>query len=171
MYQPNQLPRRETPEEPQRRMAIAQKAHDRADQSRAGLFPAVANFAVKSLKASALVNGGSAAAMLAFVGTGRQPVTADTILGLKAFGVGLIVSALATALAYHAQYFYLREMQTLRYDIFDPFVLDTPISRRANRAAVTFHIVGVGFVLAAFGCAAFGMLTVATSLVPLPPKT
>lgn len=123
------------------------------------------------MKAAALINGGSAAAMLAFVGTGRQPVTLGTILGLKSFGVGLIVSALATALAYLAQFFYALEMQSLRTDWNFPFVYATPASTRARKLGVGFHIVGIIFVLAAFGCAAFGLFTIANGLVPLPAKS
>ncbi|KTS10773.1 hypothetical protein SB2_12125 [Methylobacterium radiotolerans] len=154
----------------EKRVGLAQREHDRADRSSAALFPAVANFAVEALKAAALVNGGSAAAMLAFIGTGRQPVTLDTILGLKLFGVGLLIAAAASGFAYLAQFSYVVAMQKLTYTWDHPFVVETPASKWANRAAVAFHLVGVACVAVAYGCAVAGLLYVAGGLVPLPAK-
>ena len=170
MEQPEGPKRPETAEEAAKREGLAQRAHDRSDRSGGALFPAVSSFAVEALKAPALVNGGSAAAMLAFIGTGRQPVTLDTIAGLKLFGCGLLVAMIATAVAYVAQYFYLREMQTLSQVWQHPFVLNTPTSTRYKRAAAAFHVVGVILVLIAYGCAVAGLWLVSNSLIPLPAK-
>lgn len=160
----------ETLEMIDKRVGLAQREHDRSDRTTAALFPAVANFAVEALKAAALVNGGSAAAMLAFIGTGRQPVTLDTIRGLELFVTGLLIAAVATAVSYLAQFFYLREMQELSHVWDHPFVVATPTSKRANRTAAAFHILGVVLVLSAYGCAIAGLLFVASSLVPMPAK-
>jgi hypothetical protein len=156
----------ETVEMIEKRVALAQREHDRADRSGAALFPAVTGFAVEA----ALVNGGSAAAMLAFIGTGRQPVTIDTILGLKLFGVGLLIAVAASAASYVAQFFYLREMQQLDHVWQHPFVVGNTASNRSKRVAMTFHVLGVALVLAAYGCAVAGLLFVAGSLVPMPAK-
>ena len=169
MQQPN-APIAETPEQTAKREAAARWEHDRADRTGAAMFPMVSSFAVESLKAAALVNGGSAAAMLAFIGTGRQPVTLDTILGLKLFWGGLLASAVATALSYLAQYCYLREMQQRIPIMVWPFIQPTPASRRSYRLAIGCHVLGISLVLASFGCAVWGLLLVANSLVPLPAK-
>ncbi|MCJ2019963.1 hypothetical protein MKK84_21430 [Methylobacterium sp. E-065] len=161
----------ETLEMLDKRVGYAQREHDRSDRTAASMFPVVASFAVEAQKAAALVNGGSAAAMLAFIGTGRQPVTVDTIFGLKLFGAGLLVAMVATAFAYLTQYFYLREMQSLSYAFELPFVRNTPASLRAKRTAGTFHVVGIAAVLLAYGLAVAGLWYVAGSLVPLPAKT
>ena len=161
----------ETMEMLDKRVAYAQREHDRSDRTVASMFPTVASFAVEAQKAAALVNGGSAAAMLAFIGTGRQPVTLDTILGLRLFGAGLLVATVATAFAYLAQYFYLREMQGLLYDFELPFVKNTPASRRAKHTAATFHVIGVVAVVLAYGFAVAGLWFVSGSLIPLPAKT
>lgn len=160
----------ETAEAIERRVALAQREHDRLDRGAAALFPAVANFAVEALKAAALVNGGSAAAMLAFIGTGRQPVTLDTIRGLELFVAGLLVAAAATAVAYLAQFFYLREMQGMSHVWVFPFAEATPASKRAKRFATMFHVLGVVLVLSAYLCAVTGLVFVAGSLVPMPAK-
>jgi hypothetical protein len=160
----------ETPEMIEKRVALAQREHDRLDRSAAALFPAVANFAVETLKAAALVNGGAAAAMLAFIGTGRQPVTLDTIRGLELFVAGLLVAAAATAVAYLTQFFYLREMQKMSYVWAFPFAEATPASKRAKWLATMLHILGVVFVLLAYGCAVAGLVFVASGLVPMPAK-
>lgn len=160
----------ETTEMIKERIGLAQREHDRADRSGAALFPAVASFAVETLKAAALVNGGSAAAMLAFIGTGRQPVTLDTIFGLKLFAIGLLIAVAANAASYVAQFFYLRQMQQVDHVWHHPFVVGNHASNRSVRIAVTFHIVGVALVLASYGCALWGLLSVAGSLVPMPAK-
>lgn len=160
----------EAPEAIENRVKLAQREHERADRAQVAMFPAVTGFAVEALKAPALINGGAAAAMLAFVGTGRQPVTLDTILGLKAFALGLVLAALATASTYLSQYFYLAQMRGTKHEWHYPFVFETDESRRALRFAISFHIVAIALVLAAYGCAAFGLWSVAGSLVPLAAK-
>jgi hypothetical protein len=170
MQQPNSDAPPETVDIIEKRVALAQREHDRTDRSAAGLFPAVANFAVETLKAAALVNGGSAAAMLAFIGTGRQPVTLDTIRGLELFAVGLLIAVAASAASYVAQFFYLRQMQQLEYVWHHPFVVGNSASNRSKWVAVTSHVLGVALVLAAYGCAVAGLLFVAGSLVPMPAK-
>ncbi|WP_156629556.1 hypothetical protein [Methylobacterium sp. Leaf85] len=163
--------RRESPEEAAKRVEMAQREHERADRGRIAMFPTVTGFAVEALKAPALVNGGAAAAMLAFVGTGRQPVTADTIFGLKLFAVGLVLAAIATAPTYFAQYFYLAQMQSTEHGWDHPFVVETGASRKAWRLAVAFHAFAVVLVLAAYACATFGLWSVASGLVPLAPRS
>ena len=160
----------ETPEAAEGRVKLAQREHERMDRAQVAMFPAVTGFAVEALKAPALINGGAAAAMLAFVGTGRQPVTLDTILGLKAFALGLVLAALATASAYFSQYLYLAHMRSTRHDWHHPFAIETAESRRAIRTGIGFHLFGIALVLAAYGCAAFGLWSVASSLVPLAAK-
>lgn len=170
MQQAEGAPPPETPEMVKERVGLAQREHDRADRSGAALFPAVASFAVEAVKAAALVNGGSAAAMLAFIGTGRQPVTLNTIWGLKLFGIGLLISVAVSAAAYVAQFFYLREMQQLDHVWRYPYVVGNAASKRSKRIAITFHVVGVALVLASYGCAVWGLLSIAGSLVPMPAK-
>lgn len=170
MQHPNSDAPPETVEMIEKRVALAQREHNRSDRSAAGLFPAVTGFAVEALKAAALVNGGSAAAMLAFIGTGRQPVTLDTIRGLELFAVGLLIAVAASAVSYVAQFFYLRQMQQLDHVWHHPFVVGNSASNRSKWVAVTSHVLGVALVLAAYGCAVAGLLFVAGSLVPMPAK-
>ena len=160
----------ETPEQFERRIADAQAAHAKADRDAVAMFPAVVTLASEALKAAALVNGGSAAAMLAFIGTGRQPVTPDTIWGLKVFGFGLIASAVATAFAYLAQYSYLGEIRVVERTWTHPYFGAVRASRAYRRAAIDFHAAGLLLVLGAYGCAAVGLIDIAGTLVPMPAK-
>lgn len=154
----------ETREEAAARIAEATRRHERADKGLIALFPGTMSLAVEALKAPTLVNGGSAAAMLAFIGTGRQPITPDTILGLKLFAAGLLVAAAATGASWFSQFFYLAAADKAARVWTHPFVKLHPIYQQLGRSA---RVVVVALVLLAYGCAAGGMWSVASSLVPL----
>ena len=150
--------------------AEAQRAHDRADKALVAMFPATMSFAVEALKAPALINGGSAAAMLAFIGTGRQAVTSDTILGLRLFAFGLLSAALATGASWESQHFYLASGKKAVRAQAPPYVVeDAPLRRWGNTA----RLLAVILVLAAYGLAGVAMWTVSSSIVPTPatPKS
>jgi hypothetical protein len=145
--------------------AEAQRAHDRADKAIVAMFPATMSFAVEALKAPALINGGSAAAMLAFIGTGRQAVTSDTILGLRLFAFGLLSAALATGASWASQHFYLASGKKAVRAQARPYVVENaPLRRWGNTA----RLLAVILVLAAYALAGVAMWTVSSSIVPTP---
>lgn len=146
-------------------IAEARRAHEQADKTIVALFPATISFAVEALKAPALINGGSAAAMLAFIGTGRQAVTADTIQGLRFFGFGLLAAALATGASWLSQHFYLSSsMQAVRSWTY-PYVVENARLRRLGHAA---RLLAVFLALIAYGLAGFAMWSVSSGIVPMP---
>lgn len=159
----------ETPEETARRLASAQREHDKIERLNGAMFPAVASLAVETLKAAALINGGSAAATLAFIGAGRQSFTESIIWGLWAFGSGVLFATFATALSYVSQYFYFISTKSYSLEWEEPFVRDTPGSQATARVAIGCHLASVIVVLTAFGCAALGLFLAARGIV-IPPS-
>lgn len=155
----------ETREQFDTKTAYARHAHDRADEGIIALASAASTFAVEALKAPALVNGGSAAAMLAFIGTARQPITADTILGLKLFGAGLLTAALATGASWISQICYLECANRAERRWHHPFII---MPRGLEWAGNAARVLSVLLVVVAYGLAGWGMWSVASSLVPMP---
>lgn len=153
-----------------RNLRMAERAHDEAGVETRTMLGTVITFGSEALKAAALVNGGSAAAMLAFIGTGRQPVTLDTIQALRLFGFGLLAATLATGGAYIAQFLYQNAIDARSFHWEHPFVRSNRRSRLFLRFGVGFHAATALLVIAAYGCAVAGLLGIAGTLVPMPAK-
>ncbi|MCJ2023950.1 hypothetical protein [Methylobacterium sp. J-067] len=153
----------ETPEAYAARIADALREHERADKGLLAMFPATMAFAVEALKAPALINGGAAAAMLAFIGTGRQPITNGAILGMRIFGLGLLTAGVATGASWISQHYFLRAWDEGVRSYQRPFFAsDKKCVRRAN----IFRFFAVALAFTAYGCAAAGMWTVSSSFMP-----
>ena len=155
----------ETREEYAARVAEAKHEHEQGDKRVVAMFPATMSFAVEALKAPALINGGSAAAMLAFIGTGRQAVTLNTILGLRLFGFGLLAAALATGVSWASQQCYLSSSKRADRIWVHPYVVDKKWLRWLGHIA---RLLAVLLVLAAYVLAGFAMWAVSSSIVPTP---
>ncbi|MCJ2036421.1 hypothetical protein [Methylobacterium sp. J-068] len=153
-----------------RKLRAAERAHDEVSTETRTMLGTVITFGSEALKAAALVNGGSAAAMLAFIGTGRQPVTLDTIQALRLFGFGLLAATVATGGAYITQYLYQNAIDARAREWEYPFVRETKKSRLFARFGMGFHAVTALLVIGAYGCAVAGLLGIASTLVPMPAK-
>ncbi|TXN40693.1 hypothetical protein FV232_24645 [Methylobacterium sp. WL30] len=164
----------EPTEDPQetykRNLRMAERAHDEASVETRTMLGTVITFGSEALKAAALINGGSAAAMLAFIGTGRQPVTLDTIQALRLFGFGLFAATAATGGAYIAQYLYQNATDFRSYHWEYPFVRVSKKSRIFLRLGIAFHLATMLLVFIAYSCAVTGLPDVASTLVPMPAK-
>lgn len=122
--------------EHERNIALYQAQEMRAVE----LFRSVITYGSAALKSSLLINGGAAAALLAFIGniwakeTGAEAVKSLT-MAILLFSFGVLAAALGTAGSYFSQYCYS-----------EPF----------PRAAVVFHTLTVLFVLTSFALFGFG---------------
>lgn len=153
-----------------RNLRMAERAHDEASVETRTMLGTVITFGSEALKAAALINGGSAAAMLAFIGTGRQPVTLDTIQALRLFGFGLLAATVATGGAYITQYLYQNASDARSLHWEHPFVRQTKKSARFAWFGIGFHTATALLVIGAYGSAVAGLLVIAGTLVPMPAK-
>lgn len=142
--------------DPARNEANAKIAHEtRLRAALAGDAPVI-TFAVEALKSAVLVNGGTAGALLAFVG--QKGIQAQPALGAAFywFASGLFLGALASAGSYFTQFCYAGAIRSYECTWEYPYVLDTPAHHRWNIAAVTFHISSIILVVLSFSAASRG---------------
>jgi len=133
----------ETPDQEQARIRAAERAHDEHHRRYATNFIPLASLGTEALKAGALINGGSAAATLAFVSQtyGRdQSLALDLVWALATFGLGLFLAASATGYSYFSQLLYGRALarHELSWEC-HPFVRHTPSSKRCERWGLLFQ--------------------------------
>ncbi len=117
-------------------------AHYKAQQLHAvELFRSVISYGQAALKSAMLINGGAAAALLAFIGNvwikGVSPDAVSSLTSAIAyFAFGVLVAAIGTAGSYFTQYCYSGSFQ---------------------RAAIVFHTLTVLIVLCSFVLFGFGV--------------
>ena len=106
------------------------------------LFRSVIGYGQAALKSAMLINGGAAAALLAFIGNiwikGVSPDAVNSLTSAIAyFAFGVLVAAIGTAESYFTQYCYSESFQ---------------------RSAIVFHTLTVLFVLGSFVLFGLGAL-------------
>lgn len=135
------------------------------------MLPVVISMGSEALKSATVINGGSAAAILAFIGTGRQAFTSGIATGLKCFGVGLAAATFATGVSYVAQFLYARELEARRPVGDPPLVEETEKSRRFKQWGFWVHGAAILSAVTAFILAVIGLLVFADSVLLPSPGT
>lgn len=134
----------------------AKIAHEERHKASLGASAPVITFAVEALKSAILINGGTAGALLAFVG--QKGIQAQPGLGeaFYWFAGGLLLGAFATAFSYFAQFCYACAVRSFQCVWEWPYVKDTPAHARWNGVGIAFHVLGILAVAGSFGAAVAG---------------
>lgn len=137
-------------------VANAKAAHEYRYKSAHAVQAPVFVFAVEALKSSILINGGTAGALLAFVG--QKGIAAQPGLGQAFywFAGGLLAGAFATVFSYGSQYFYSCSMFSYINTWKHPYVEDTKWCKRHAVIATVLHSLAVIAVLLSFAAAVRG---------------
>lgn len=157
----------ETPAQTKRRGKEADLAHERHLQGVRVLLPTVIGFGTEAMKVALLLNGGTAGAMLAYIGAGRQDVTPEIITAMWSFGTGLLLASAAHPAAYITQYIYQLYEANKAHILSYPYVEETKRSRRYFKLGIAIHIACASLVMSAIGCAGYGFYNAASSLRPM----
>jgi len=136
--------------------ANAKIAHEERHKASLGASTPVITFAVEALKSAILINGGTAGALLAFVG--QKGIQAQPGLGVAFywFAGGLLLGAFATAFSYFAQFCYAGAVRSYECTWEWPYVQNTPAHDRWSRGGTAFHVLGVLAVAGSFVAAVSG---------------
>jgi hypothetical protein len=144
----------------------AERRHDRDE----ALFRLVNEAAVRDAQAGIrlllALNGGLAAALLAFTGglVGRTKIPLSAIgqmaANLKWFAYGLVASAVAAVAAYFTNLCYAAAANARQRSWTYPYVHNTPKDRRRVRAAYVLHVIGVLSVAISLGLFVYGLYKV-----------
>ncbi|MET0181274.1 MAG: DUF6680 family protein [Caulobacterales bacterium] len=143
-------------------LRAAYSAHDRFYGQGALLFQSVLTFGDSALKAAAILNGGAAVAMLAFIGamltSDRSLLSGYSSLAdiLTVFGFGVLCSTLASGASYCAQIFYEIAHSENRLDWTHPFIHETPKVRLRSRIGIVFQVLAIGLVVMSYAAFAVG---------------
>lgn len=141
------------------RIAHARSIHDDQLKHTFALLPLVSAFGVEALKSAVLINGGTAGALLAFVGQKGIISQPELSSSLRVFAVGLLLGAIATGLAYVAQLCYTTGSQHYERLWEYPFIKYPPIHHRWNRVGIFFHVISVVLVILSYSSAVYGFYT------------
>lgn len=130
----------------------------------AGLATSVISFGLEAIRTTALINGGAAIAVFAFLGAlyGSENEASRRIIqalhpAAIYFSVGAIFSGMASGWAYFAQYKYLdgHNEATLHWD--HPHVRHGEKSELAERWGMFWHALCVAFVVFSYAATALGL--------------
>jgi hypothetical protein len=144
----------------------AERAHDAADELGKLLNEAATRDAQGVIRVLLAINGGAAAAMLAFTGglvarsqlplTSIAPVTAN----LKWCASGLVASGTAAVMAYLTNYSYAAAAGYRLRNWEHPYVHPTRKAKGCLYAAYVFHAVGVSAAMIGLGLFVYGLFKV-----------
>ncbi len=144
----------------------AERAHDQSHELTKLLNEAATRDAQGAIRILLAINGGAAAALLAFTGglVARSTVSvaniAETIANLKWFGLGVVTSALAATMAYLTNFCYAGAATNRQRSWEYPYVHRTAVARRWLYAAYVFHALGVLAAFAGLGLFVYGLYKV-----------
>lgn len=150
--------------DPERNEANAKIAHETRLRSALAVDAPVITFAVEALKGAILVNGGTAGALLAFVG--QKGIQAQPGIGeaFYWFAFGLLFGALASAGSYITQFCYAVTVRSYICTWEYPYVQNTPGHRWWRAAGFAFHGLSIIVVSMSFGAAVRGFWVAAKAL-------
>lgn len=151
-------------DEDQKRLEEARRRHDQQDKITLAYIGGAFQFIGDTLKAVALVNGGSAIALLTFLGTGRARFNGLLFSGLGCFAAGVFLSGFATLAAYASQKSITDETMQKEKSFHEPFLRETTVSTLSFWWAQAFQRLALGVILAVFGLAALGLILAGAGL-------
>ena len=159
-----------TPDELEKlRIAAAQSSHKDEGEFAKAVNRAAVDSGIEAIKAILLINGGSAVAMLAFVGTLATKAQAPVHFApaLTIFAVGVFFAVSAAGAGYFTNLSIANTSNYLKREYQEPFLRDTPKSKQhagigevCRWLSVLFAGLGIGCFLlgVVFAYAAFGKL-------------
>jgi hypothetical protein len=147
-----------------RNEASAKLVHEARHKAALASEPFVITFAVEALKSAILVNGGTAGALLAFVG--QKGIQTQPGLGeaFYWFAGGLLAGAIATAFAYLAQFCYANTNRCYINNWEYPYTQDTSAFKWWLWVAYGFHLASLLSISTSFGAAVRGFWVSARAL-------
>lgn len=145
-----------------REQALAAHAEHRAEGGR--FMESTVSFGLEAIRTAALVNGGAAIAMMAFLGAtfssesaSANAVRLSLFVPAFIFAIGAVLSGLASGLAYLAQRFFYDDHALVRYQWHKPFVDDLPEAASARRRGNSALQLCVTCVCLSYGAVLLGM--------------
>jgi hypothetical protein len=151
----------------------AELRHDRDEALLRQLRGANIHDAQAMIRVLLALNGGLAAALLAFAGglAGRTkiplPVISQMAANLKWFAYGLVAAGVAAAAAYFTNFFY-GGAANLRQRLWTPpYIQNTAKDRRYVKIARVFHVIGIAFAVLSLGLFVYGLWKIQQRLGPL----
>lgn len=147
-----------------RNIANAKAVHETQYKAALSSEPFVITFAIEALKGAILVNGGTAGALLAFVG--QKGIQAQSGLGeaFYWFAGGLLPGTIATAFAYFARYCYATANKSYTYTWEYPFLQETRAHKWWIGFARGFHLTSALAVTISYLAAVRGFYVAARAL-------
>ena len=140
----------------------AERSHDEQARSLAAMQGRVVRIGAQALRAAALVNAGSALAMLAFIisliATRNVALAAWLPWSLRAFVIGLLCACIGMGTAYFAQALHAQALKKQACIWQYPYVENTPEARSRARLGRFFDVVTVCLAIAAYAAAIAGHL-------------
>lgn len=143
----------------QRNNHLADNAHDRFSKQMELMLQSAFDFGLEAIRTSALINGGSVIAGLAFTASLYQAdrYLANQIMYVSfVFAVGALFSGLASGAAYFAQIFFHREMTYRRLDYIHPYVHEIDGARGNRIVGISFQAIAIVLVIFSYACIAIG---------------
>jgi len=147
------------------RVRAAERAHDLMSEFGAKTNEAAIKAAEEAIKAVILINGGSAVAMLAFIGTiaSRDLLSPTQISQITApllwFGGGVLCGAIASAMAYFTNLMIAGSANRQKREYEEPFLRDTDSSKRHRLLGEISRWIGIIAVAASLACFIGGLVS------------
>lgn len=159
-------------EKERRNLEQARRQHDDLTKLGMAYLTSAVTMSSDAIKAAAVVNGGPAAALLAFLGTGRTTPTWAYLASLAVFAAGFLCASFSSAFGYGAQLNYGNEQMEMKRSFDHPYAHETEASEASRKRALRYHSLGFWFVMAAYGLAVLGMALAALGFkaASLPPS-
>lgn len=143
----------------ERNSAVADAVHQHHREALQNLVGSVIGFGTEALKAAALVNGGSAAATLAFISQTidkKQPLALALVGPIKWFAWGLLLSVIATGVAYVAQMCIATSWSKDEYSNEHPYIRETRATENWRDTGIVLQVLSIGLVILSYVFALLG---------------
>ncbi|MEN3238982.1 hypothetical protein PUR29_36715 [Methylobacterium ajmalii] len=145
-------------------VAYARTVHEDHLKQVLALLPLLGVFGAEALKSAVLINGGTAAALLTFVGQKGLATQPELGLSLRTFAIGLLLGAVATGFAYVAQFCYTTGGYHYIKTFTHPYIKFPPAHRRWNIAGIICHCISVILIIASYLFAVYGFYSAGQKL-------
>lgn len=128
------------------------------------LAESVLSFGLEAIRTSALINGGAAIAVFAFLGSlyGSENGAAASIIrslhpAAMFFAAGALLSGMASGWAYFAQSNYMSAHDEAELHWQQPYIRHGEAAERAERFGRFWHAMCVAFIVASYSASALGL--------------
>jgi len=153
--------------------ADAKWAHELHFRATLANIPVITNLGTEAIKTAILVNGGTAGALLTFVGKERLIQQPAIVWALQNFAIGLLFGGAAALLAYLTQLLYGTAGASQKLHAEYPYIRSTLGSGIVQGVAIFFHICCMAAAITSFGYAVYSFYNIGITLPELlasPPS-